>query len=200
MDSMQVAIQSTHRVHCPLRDLWRCLVGKRITDAHGVLVTFEGGDRKLLVRAQLDEEYDHGEDSGRRLAEWQLLMLPIGDGPERQHNTLLNMIRYRDQILTELGTLPARQAQRAQELRSKLAEIEARLATLPEDVFDQFLRVSSVLSMHERVKLALTQYCERTNWSPIDETQKTWMWAGMGTNCKSISEPWRLASDALRED
>lgn len=201
--NMRVAIQQTCRAHCNLCDLWRCLVGKDITPNQAVLVTLEMGDRILLSSSQLNEKdlLLHSR-SHQRLAQWQLLMLPVGDGPEVEHGGLMETVRRRDNILTQLADLPARQSGRGNKLRAELSSIEARLDSLPADVFKQFQRVDAVMSKMERVEYALDQYRERTNWSPVgdDEPPLLWLWAGVGTQCERIGEPWGLAEDALEGD
>lgn len=199
--SMRIAIQQTNRVHCLLRDMWRCLVGKEITSSHAVLVTFEEGDRILLSPDQLDAQTLHLHPrSAQRLAQWQLLMLPFGDGPETESGGLMELVRHRDKLMNQIADLPARQSARANKLRGELSAIEARLNSLPVDVFEQFQRVDAVLSKMDRVKYALEQYSDKNNWNPASDGTPVWMWAGIGTSMERIDEPWGLADDALGGD
>lgn len=200
---MRVTIQGTYRISCVLSDLWRCLVGRTLLDCQVVLVTFADGSQRVLTKEQTTESallFDRQFND--KLVSWQLLMLPIGTGPEADTGGLMDLVRERDHIREKLAGMPSRQHTKVEALRRELATIEARLDSLPATVFEDFRVVASTQARVESLESAVKKYADRANWTPpvdemVGEKIGRWEWAGDGSQCERIDEPWGFADDAL---
>jgi len=196
---MKAVIEGSFKVSCKLVDLWRCLGNRQISDCHLVLVTFADGSQRMLTGPQLTSDaliFD--ENSNKKLSAWQLLMLPTGDGRETERG-MLGLVHERDILVEKLESTPARHKDRAKVTRAAIADIEARLESLPATVFRDFREVAATRARVAKLEAKLENYQARSNWSPIDDSNTKWMWAGADIDCKTIDEPWRFAEEGLAE-
>lgn len=196
---MKAVIESTYKVSCQLKDLWRCIGNRELHDCQVVLVTFANGAQKILTNDQVTESgllFDaHATD---RLAAWQLVVLPIAEGPETESEGLLDLVRQRDVLLEKLASR-VRQPVMVRKTRAEIADIEARLASLPSTVFKDFRERLATNTRLERMQSALEKYQCRSNWTPGFGGTSMWRWAGDGKDCENIGEPWKFADEGLKE-
>jgi len=200
---MKAVIEGTFKVSCLLKDLWRCLGKRELHDCQLVLVTFIDGKQRLFTRPQLRENVLRvDEDSVKTLSAWQLVLLPIGEGPEKDIGGLLELVRYRDTLLEKLASR-IHQPDVSKKVRAELADIDARLESLPATVFKDFREVLSMKTKLERMKIALKKYQSDSNWQCLMDDNSVMLqqsWAGDGPQCEHIEDPWYFANEALKED
>jgi hypothetical protein len=196
---MKAVIEGTYKVSCLLFDLWRCIGPRDVQDCQLVLVTFADGRQRLFDRDHLEQERLHEDRDGHhQLAAWQLVMLPVAEGPEQESEGLLDLVRQRDVLLEKLATR-MRQPEVSKKTRAELADIDARLASLPATVFKDFREILATKTKLERMKAALEKYQCRSNWTPGFGENSMWRWAGHGSQCENIEDPWKYADQALKE-